>query len=305
MLWTNTKRIFRSGFTNFWRGKAVAVASVFVLTIALFTIGALVIAAAFLNASLSEIERKVDISVSFKADVGEEDIMAMKKAIEQLPEVEEVIYKNRDEELNDFLERHKDNTLILQSLNEVGNPFGARLNIRADDPKLYEGIVSFIKNKDDSTLGGLGIIDQFSFKKDVVGKLVSVIAVTKKVGFAVSLFLIIMSVLVTFNTISLAIYTSREEISVMRLVGAGSNYVRGPFVVEGIIAGIFSSFIALALLYPAALWVRNATAGVYGGVDLLSYYFSNFPQLLLLLLLAGILTGALSSWLAIRKYLKV
>lgn len=305
MFWTNTKRIFRSGFVNFWRGKAVATASVFVMTLALFTIGGLVMATAFLNSSLVDIQNKVDISVSFKTDAKEEDIMALKKAVEQLPEVKEVTYKNRDEELNDFINRHKDNELILQSLNEVGNPFGARLNIRASDPKQYEGIVSFIKNKDDITLGGAGIIDQFSFKKDVVGKLVDVISVTKKIGFAVSLFLVIMSILVTFNTISLAIYTSREEISIMRLVGAGSNYVRGPFVVEGVMAGILSAFIAVALLYPVSLWVKNVTAGVYGGIDLLSYYFGNFFQLLLLLLIAGMLIGAVSSWMAIRKYLKI
>jgi cell division transport system permease protein len=116
--------------------------------------------------------------------------------------------------------------------------------------------------------------------------------------------LIFLSVVVTFNTVSLAIYVSREEISLMKLVGAGNNYIRGPFVVEGLISGGVAAILALALLYPASIWVRNTTAGVFGGVDLASYFLSNIIELLLLLLVAGVFLGVVSSFLAVRKHLK-
>ena len=91
----------------------------------------------------------------------------------------------------------------------------------------------------------------------------------------------------------------------MRLVGAENSYIRGPFLVQGIIAGMFASFIAVALLYPSVIWVRNATAGVYGGVNLTSYFIDNFAQIFLTLFASGIILGVISSFLAVRKYLKV
>ncbi len=300
---TTAKRIIRSGFVNFWRNRAVTVASVFVLSVTLFVIGALQLGAAFLNGTLADIKNRVDISVTFKTDVAEESILAMEKSLELLPEVKAVEYSSRDQELENFRTRHQDNALLIQSLDEVGNPFGARISILANEPSQYESVARFLNTQNESVAGG--IIDQISFKKDIIDRLLSVIDTSKKVGLIVSLLLVIMSILVTFNTISLAIYIAREEISVMRLVGASSFYVRGPFMVEGMIAGALSSVIALILLYPTAIWIKSVTAGVYGGIDLVAHYIQTFPMMFLLLLVSGVVLGLVSSALATGKYLKV
>lgn len=299
---TIIKRIFKSGFINFWRGGVVSMASILVMTVTLFVIGSLILAGAFLTASLEEVQSKVDISVSFKVDASLDEIKAMEKALTALPEVKEVAFSSREEELALFRERHKDNNLLLQSLDEVGNPFGARLNIKAVDPAQYESIATFLTNQDAASAA---IIDQVSFKKDVVDKLLAITNSLKRVGLAASIVLAVTSILVMFNTTSLAIYIAREEISVMRLVGAETSYVRGPFMVEAIISGGIASLLAMLLLYPAVLWVRGATMGVYGGINLLSYYLSNFFYLFLILLLSGVVLGAVASFLAIRRYLKV
>jgi cell division transport system permease protein len=193
----------------------------------------------------------------------------------------------------------------MQSIDEVGNPFGARLSILANDPSQYEAIARFLENYDDEFSNQQTIIDQISFKKDIVDKMVSIIGTSRKIGLAISIILILMSVLVTFNTISLAIYSSREEISVMRLVGATNFYIRGPFIIEGMISGMIASFIALIFLYPSTIWVKNVTASVYGGVNLVSFYVNNFGQIFILLLVSGVLLGLISSYLAIRRYLRV
>ncbi|MEX0910371.1 MAG: FtsX-like permease family protein [Candidatus Paceibacterota bacterium] len=151
----------------------------------------------------------------------------------------------------------------------------------------------------------MGVIDQISYKKDIVNKLLAIINTSQTISLALSVILGLMSILVTFNTISLTIYTAREEISVMRLVGADNPYIRGPFVVEGVLAGVIAAFIAMILLYPTVLWVRGATTGVYGGVDLVSYYLANFPVIFVVLILSGIILGTVSSVLAIGRYLKV
>src|SRR6185369_9232018 len=98
---------------------------------------------------------------------------------------------------------------------------------------------------------GQRIIDQVSFKKNIIDKLVGLISTSKKIGLAITIALLCISILVTYNTIALTIYTSREEIALMKLVGAGNQYVSGPFIVEGIIGGIISSLLALGLLYPS------------------------------------------------------
>jgi cell division transport system permease protein len=113
------------------------------------------------------------------------------------------------------------------------------------------------------------------------------------------------SVLITFNTIRLAIFIARDEIGVMRLVGGNNRYIRGPFVVEGMIYGLTAGMLTLAILYPLTYWLKSTTQGFYGGVDLLHYFVANFVQIFLIIMLAGVLLGAVSSYLAVRKYLNL
>ncbi|MBI2099837.1 MAG: FtsX-like permease family protein [Candidatus Vogelbacteria bacterium] len=301
----NIKRVFRSGFINFWRSPVVALASIVTITAALFVFGAVYLGGVFLDSSLEDIKSKVDISVSFKPATAEADVATVEKSLKALPEVKTVESRSRENELSDFKERNKDNDLILQSLEEVGNPFGARLNVTAVDPAHYGAIAKFLEGDGVLSAAGETIIDQVSYKKNIIDKLVGVIVVSKRIGWAITFILIFISIIVTFNTIALAIYVSREEIGLMKLVGAGDNYVRGPFLVEGIISGVIASVLATGLLYPVTIWVRNQTSGVYGGVNLVAYFVDNLPKIFLMLLCGGILLGIVASFLAIRKHLKI
>jgi cell division transport system permease protein len=301
----NIKRIIKSGFVNFWRSGLVSLSSVIVLTVTLFTIGGLLLGQAFLSASLDEIKAKVDISVSFQPTATEEAVLAFQKTLQARPGVKQVTYRSREEEFNDFKTRNQDNALIMQSLQEVGNPLGARLNIEATDPSQYESIASFLYDDSALAAGGQSIIYQINFKKTSVDALSAIIDTTQRVSLAIALFLIFISLIVTFNTVSLAIYVSREEISVMRLVGANNPYIRGPFIVEGLIAGLFASLLALFLLYPTAIWLHNATAGVAASINLATYYLEHFTFLTLVLIVSGLFISVLASVLAIRKHLRI
>ena len=305
MIWINLKRILRSGFVNFWRNGLVSMASVLAITVSLYTIGALIIGSAFLNGIIDEVKTKVDISVSFKPTATSEEINTIKKSLEALPEVKEIAIVTSEEEYESFKQRHQDNALLLQSLDEVGNPFGARINIRAADPSQYESIANFLNNDNGSLSVNRSIIDQISFKKDIVDRLSRIISLIKRVGLVISTVMICLAVFATFNTITLAIYISREEISVMRLVGAGNIYVKGPFLVEGLTAGFLGTLLALFGLYPSAAWVKTTTINVFGGIDLVSYYISNFPTIFLTLLISGLALGFVASYLAIRRYSRV
>ncbi|OHA58005.1 MAG: hypothetical protein A2607_00920 [Candidatus Vogelbacteria bacterium RIFOXYD1_FULL_42_15] len=302
MIWINFKRIVKSGFINFWRNGLVSLASVLAIAVSLYVIGGLMVSSAFLNGVVAEVKNKVDISVSFKPETAVDDITAVKKSLSLLPDVKKVVYVSREDEYKSFRERHQDNALLLQSLDEVGNPFGARLNITAIDPNRYESIVYFLENDNQSLSVNRDIIDQVSFKRDIVSRLNKIIGIVKRIGLVASTVLICLAVFATFNTISLAIYTSREEVSVMRLVGAGNIYVKGPFLIEGIISGFLGTLVALFFLYPSVAWIKNVSYNAFGGVDLLSYLSGNFASIFLTLLVSGVGLGFMASYLAVRKY---
>lgn len=309
---TNLRRMFKTGFVNFWRNGLISVASIFVVTVTLFIIGSLVLGQAFLSATLSDLEDKVDINVYFKTDTSEEEVLAFRERVEALLEVKKVDYISREEALAQFRERNKDNTLILEALEELGeNPLGAVFNIRAKDPSQYEAIVSFLNSSAGSSLessGSGGIIDDINYldarHKLAIERLSKIIVGARTIGLAIALTLGIMAVLVTFNTIRLAIYNARHEIEVMQLVGAERSFIRGPFVIEGIMYGLASAIIVIIVFFPATYWVSQATTDYFGGINIFHYFLSNFWQMFFLLVLVGIFLGMISSFIAVRRHLK-
>lgn len=294
----------------FWRSGVVSFTAVFVSTVTLFIIGVVIIGNAFLVATLAELKDKVDVNVYFLTTAKEADILNLRRSLEALPEVKSVEYVTRDEALRRFVERNSGNSLLLQSLEELGdNPLGAAFNVKAVEPGQYSQIADYLDKDSKATLdqGEASIIDRVNYQdnKVVIDRLGSLVDGMDRLGFAVGLTLVIMAALVTASTIRLAIYNSRQEIGVMRLVGAGNGFIRGPFIISGVLYGLIAAILAGILLYPATLWVTNTTSGFFGGINLLTYYLSNLGQIFLVLLVSGILLGMCSSYLAVRRYLSI
>ena len=288
----------------------VSAATVLVISLSIFMIGSVIVGSAFLSGIISSLEEKVDISAYFKTGAPEEQILALKKDLEALPEVRAVKYISADEALAAFRERHIGDEAILQSLEVVGaNPFSSSLEIKAHDSSKYDAISKFLEK---GSYGGILDADSSGQKKItyrqnqfVIDRLSSLLSTSRRIGFAVSLILAVIALMVAYSTVRLAIYNSRDEISVMQLVGASRAFIRGPFLVEGIIHGIIASFFTLALLYPAFWLMGNKTSALFGGVNVFQYFLSNILQIFFILLVAGVLLGVLSAYIAIRRYLKV
>lgn len=307
-VFTNTRRIVKSGFINFWRNAVVSLSAIFVMTVALFVIGTTMIASVFLDSTMQSIKDKVDINVYFNADAPESDIFIMKRGIESLPEVKQVTYISRDQAIQNFKDRHQNDYLMTQALDElVDNPLGAILNIKAKDTAQYQAIAQHIKNEQEAAGPGNNLVYNVNYSKNkvVIDKLTAITMGVERVSLAILLLLVAIAVVITFNTIRLAIYISREEIAIMRLVGANNTFVRGPFIVEGAMYGMVSAIVATALFYPVTLWLKGATSDFYGGIDLFYYYIANLNQIFLVLLGVGVVLGVFSSFLAVRRYLKV
>ena len=302
------KRVMNSGLKNFMRGGAVSVASTVIMTVTLGIIGLLIFLSGLLSYTLNAIKDKVDVSVYFVTTAQESDIFALEHKIQDLPQVESVSYTSRDDALAAFRERHASDELTLQALDELGgNPLDASLEIKAKDPSQYEGIVNFLQDTPALSSDGTSIIDRINYaqNKAVIDRLTGVIAATKEVGFGIVVLFAIASILIAFATIRLAIYTAKDEIAVMRLMGASNAYIRGPFIFAGVVTGVIAAVLVLILFYPLAWYVGRISEEWLGGFSLLGYYASNFLLIFFVLIGSGIVLGALASLLAIRRYLKV
>lgn len=306
MMWIKAKRVIKAGFVNFWRNGWISLATVLVIVITLFTIGSLIFSRAILGSMISQIQDKVDISIYFKTDAEESDILALKDSVSKLPEVKSAEYVSAEQSLENFKERHEDNALIMQSIEELGeNPLGAMLNIKTKETSQYDSVAKYLESQS-GTAGG-SMIDKINYyqNKKVIDRLSKILDSAKTLGTAISVILVIISIIIAFNTIRLAIYISREEIGVMRLVGASDRFVRGPFIVEGVIYGVISSIIAMIIFYPLTLWLGPMTDNFFSGINIFQYYVANFGQIFLILLLLGVSVGAFSSYIAVKRYLKV
>ncbi len=286
----------------------MSLASVLVMTLTLFVIGSLLFIGAIFDASLTQLKDKVDVNVYFVTTAPEGDIFSLKTALEGLPEVSEVTYTSREEALIKFRKRHENDQLTLQALEELDeNPLGASLSVKARETSQYESIATFLQGGEYLAGGTTPIVDKINFfqNKVAIDKLTQIINSSEQFGLVITVFLVLASVLITFNTIRLAIYTAREEISVMRLVGASNQYIRGPFVFEGIIYGIVSAVITLVVFYPITFWLGPTTETFFGEINIFTYYTENFGQVFAIIVGLGVVLGALSSWLAVKRYLKV
>lgn len=277
------------------------------MTITLFVVAGLTIGSAALSSTLKQLTEKVDVNVYFAAKATEAEIMEMKQMLEALPEVSSAAYTSREDALLQFRERHKNDQLTLQALEELSdNPLGATLSVRAKQTSQYESIARFLDDQQKQGAGAGAAIDKVNFyqNKIAIDRLTNIIDTSKRMGVIFALILGLASILIAFNTIRLAIYTSRDEIGVMNIVGAGRWYVRGPFMVAGVLYGIVSGLAVLLLLYPLMLWIGPASERFLGSFNAFSYFIDAFPLIFSIVMATGITLGALSSYLAVRRYLR-
>lgn len=296
-------RIIKSGLINFWRNGWLSTATVLIMTIALIAWTSIFLSNVVLISVLDVLAEKVDVSVYFNINTKESDILALKSKLENLKEVASVEYVSTDQALEIFKSRHAGDDVLFKSIQELDdNPLEASLNILAKDSTQYAAIASFLNQNQFSN-----IISNVSYteNKVVIDRLNNIIRVLRESGLVIGLILGFIAFLVAFNTVRLAIYSSREEITVMKLVGASNRFVRGPFIVEGILHGMIASAFSFMVIIPGIGFLGPKLFNFLPEINLVSYIGDNFWSLLLFQTLGGIILGVFSSWMAIRKYLKV
>ncbi|MFA6315268.1 MAG: permease-like cell division protein FtsX [Candidatus Paceibacterota bacterium] len=318
MIFTTFKRITRTGFVNFWRNGFLSFAAIVVITMSLCAFGFIIFTGAFGRALISDVKDKVDINVYFSLSAEESEILSIKKDLTALPEVASTTYISRAQALESFKTKWQDNALIMQGLDEIGNnPFPASINVKAVDPGQYGSIAKYLENKNPTSADGAPLIEKVNYRENklVIDRLGRIIPAAERAGTILALIFIVVAVIVVWNTIRLIIFTAKDEISVMKLVGASNIYVRGPLVISGIMYGLASSVVTLLVMAAFAFWSDSILLR-FAGVEIANdfefvvnvlsrYYIQNFTQIFLMIVVAGIILGGLPSYSAARKYLRI
>ena len=307
MFWVRFKRVVRAGWLNFRRNGLISYAAILVTTITLSVITALFLFQAALNTTIASLQNKVDIAVYFTIDAPEDSILKLKSTLEKLPEVAEVEYSSADEQVVEFRTRHADDYLTLQALDELGdNPFGGTIRIRAKESTQYESIAQVLEGDNQIARSNADIIERINYSQNklVIERLNNLISTARRVGLALSVILSVISIIIMYTTIRLTMYIAREEIGIMRLVGASGAYVRAPFLVEGMLYGALAWLLSFIIFMLTTYFLADRLENILG-FNLYSYYTNNFFQIGGSVLLIGLFLGIVSSMLAVRRYLNV
>lgn len=283
---------------------AATAVMVVTLTIVLFSI----IANATFNNTINDINQKIDISVYLKDTVTTQQRDALIGQLNGLPNVKSVNYISKEQALANYKEENKDNLDLLLAISQTDNPLPATLQIKPKDPIRINDIKSVLEQPKNLALQS----DQTSYsgdRKEAIDKISHATSFFKKAVLVGVIVFAVISMLIIFNTIRMAIFNRRDELKIMRLLGAKPWYIRGPFIVETMIYGIVAAVLSIAIcnfLFVVESQAFNASS--LGLLDISyanDYFGQHFWLFLALQLLAGMAIGAVSALIATKRYLRV
>lgn len=300
-------RIVKTGLVNFVRNAWLAIAAMAVMTVTLtIVLFSLITNATFAN-TIAQITDKIDISVYLKDDISTNDRDNLLEGLKDLPNVKAVKYLSKEQALANYQKQNAGNAQLLSAISATDNPLPATIQIKPRDLNKIQDIKNYLSKPAELKLQS----DNPSYsgdRKAAIDKITHATNILRQAGiFAVILFAII-SVLIIFNTIQMAIFNRRDELTIMRLLGASTWFIRGPFVVENIVYGIFSAVLSIVIIKVMFMLAASALqASSLGLLDInyaSTYFNAHLLQLLTIQLTVGILIGAASSVIATKRYLK-
>jgi cell division transport system permease protein len=295
------RKTFKNGWENFWRQGFLTFATSLVIFIAVILGTGLFFFQGGVSYLTNQLKDKIDISVTFKSGVERDTILQIKDSLLTLGQVKKVDYISSEDAYNTFVTAHQGDQ-YMEALSLLGtNPFLPSLRIQTKEPSQYKDISDYLAKDEYKDL----ISEVNDYKRGVmIEKLTEITKSVQVLGLVATAFLSLIAIIVTFNTLRLSIYSQKEEIEIMRLVGAKNSFIRGPFLVQGGLCGFFASLISFMLL-TILLFVFNSQLTMLSmGFDCLAFFKSNILVIILLKLGVGLGLGLLSSYFAVRKYLR-
>lgn len=298
------KRIAKLGIVNFWRNRWLSIASILIMTMTMIIISLFTMMALGINKTTDKIKSKMDITVYFQDSATTEEISNLQQTIASRPDVSQVKYISKEEAFKIWEETQKNERVKEIARKMEQNPFPRSLAIKASDPENLSQIAEFLASAQYES-----IVHKISYEdnKTIIDRLISLTSFTNKVGWLFSGIFIIISIVVILNTIRLAIYSRKEEVEIMRLVGASNTFIRLPFVVEGTLYGISACLIAMLLLWIGylALTPLIRQLGSSALFEAKIFFISHLFSIFILQFFIGVSVGIGASLFSIRKYLQI
>jgi cell division transport system permease protein len=301
------ERIIKNGFVNFGRNVWLAIAAIAMMAITLTILLFAIIANATFTHTISDLTSHIDVVEYLKDSTTQPQVDTQLKQLKSLPNVASADYTSKADALKTYEKENASNTTLLAAISETDNPLPASITIKPVDPNKLQEIQDFLNKPAQKALQS----DPTSYsgdRKAAVDKITSATHFFQQAGVVGIIIFIIISMLIIFNTIRMAIFNRRDELVIMRLLGASTSYIRGPFVVEtmlyGAVAAAISLTICWALFKVASSTLQASSLGLLD-ISYSSRYFNRHALTILTIqLLVGILIGAASSLIATRRYLK-
>lgn len=301
------ERVFKNGIINFGRNIWLAIAAIAMMAITLTILLFAFVANATFNHTIDEITSRIDVSVYLKDTVTEEQRTRLISQIRDIDNVQSVEYISKEQALKTYIQQNTDNPELLAAISETSNPLPASLNIKPKEPNNLDSIKRFLDRPEIAALQS----DPTSYsgdRKAAIDKITNATRFFQQAGLTGIIVFIVISVLIIFNTIRMAIFNRRDELVIMRLLGATPGYIRGPFVVEtmlyGAVAALISLIVCGSLFAVASKTLEASSLGLldigYSG----EFFTSNLWKILTIQIAVGIIIGAASSAIATRRYLK-
>lgn len=304
-MFVSFKRIFTFATRNFFRNFWLSTMTISVVALALLAANLLVVINALTGATVQAITNRLDVSVTFAPQVGDEIIASVRTVLLAMPEVRDVVTVSPEEALARLRERQKNNPAIAAALEELGeNPLGVTLAIKARDSADYPAILTVLN---DPAYAQFIESRDFEDHRILIERVNGIARRVERGALAVSLIFTLIAVLIVFNTMRIAIATHRAEIKVMKLVGASHWFVRGPFLIEGIFYAVAATIIALLVALPLVRWASPSVANFFDAtpVNLWGYYVSHLPAIFFGELVGAAVLTFISASVAVSKYIKV
>ncbi len=300
-----TLRVIKFAFQNFWRNIWLSLITVSMLILTLLTVNVLVVLNVVTSTAIQTIEEKIDVSVYFTQDASLDIVSGAQGYLNALDQVVDAELITPEEALERFQDRHADETDILASLDEVeGNPFGSSLIVHARSSKDFDFILESLDNPQYRDYIEKKEFDDY---EAIISSINSVTDRARIFGLALSGIFLLIAILIVFNTVRVAIFIHKEEISIMRLVGASSTFIRAPFIVEAILFSLIATLITIVVAYPILGVLEPRFDAFFGttSTGLLDYYNANFLLVFGAQFIGLALVNIIASSIAMRKYLKV
>lgn len=300
-------RIVKTGLRNFVRNAWLSTAATAVMTVTLSLVAMSYIANRALTSTIQGVENKIDVSVFLSDSDTPAQISAFKAQILQQQNVQSVSFISKNDALKQYQQENANNPKLLEAVSETDNPLPASLNIQAKNPNNLQPIVNFINQTSNaSLLSTSGTPVSYSgSRKDTIDKIVKTSNFLKATGLVASVIFVVISTLIIFNTIRMAIFTRREEIEIMKLVGATNWFIRGPFIFEAALYGIIAAILALLFVYVGVLNGAPKISNYIDVTGVTDYMQGHVILVALVELLIGVGIGVSSSLVALKRYLKL